>query len=629
MILTLRGDFYDRILSNSELGRLIKEHSEPVLPMSITDLKQTIEYPAKKTGLTFDEGLVGDLVFETRDQVGGLPLLQFTLDLLYQRSDGLRLTRAAYEALGGVRGALAKHAEATYKALGDERQSLARSLFLRLIEPGATEQDTTRRRAHMTELMLTDAAETDRLREVADRFMKARLLTTSSAAGEETIEVSHEALIREWKRLQDWLHYAREDIVIQHTVSQGADVWVKAGRPEAYDGLYRGSILLEKLAWAQRMTPSADEAAFIAASQVQSERDAEAKRQQDAERLQLAEEKAAAEEQARIAQSDRASRYRTWTIILAGVGVVVSVIAIVAGIVATDASNRSSQSEHDLATAQFGSTLSVFEGQRLSTLIPGLGQIPPTPTTTVAPQTAFATATQIAVAYGHEDDIVQTFDGVDMVQVPAGCFFMGSSSFSDAVPINQQCFEQPFWIDRFEVTNGQYQRIAGKQPPSKFQGANRPVESISWFDARDFCVLRGQRLNLADGVIHLPTEAEWEYAAAGPDSWPYPWGGEFPTDIERYAVYQQQETGDVGVGIREQGHSWVGAFDMAGNVLEWTSSLDATNGREGNTNSTDERVLRGGAWNSPGTYPFRASYRGIINPGVMIANGGFRCARSS
>src|SRR6185437_2503386 len=95
--------------------------------------------------------------FDLRGQSGALPLLQFTLDQLFARRDGSRLTGEAYRALGGVRGALARHAEAAYAALpSDEHRRLARALFLRLIDPGATERDTTRRRADMAEFTTPD-----------------------------------------------------------------------------------------------------------------------------------------------------------------------------------------------------------------------------------------------------------------------------------------------------------------------------------------------------------------------------------------------------------------------------------------------------------------------------------------
>ncbi|MBZ0287259.1 MAG: TIR domain-containing protein, partial [Anaerolineae bacterium] len=159
-LLTLRADFYDRPMNYPELGRLIERNSKAVLPLSLAELYSVIQKPAllPDVALQFDSGLVADLVFEVRGQPGGLPLLQFTLDQLFDRRSGQRLTNAAYEEIGGVCGALAKHTEATYQNLpSDEHRHMVRGLFLRLIEPGATEQDTTRRRAPRSELVLADA----------------------------------------------------------------------------------------------------------------------------------------------------------------------------------------------------------------------------------------------------------------------------------------------------------------------------------------------------------------------------------------------------------------------------------------------------------------------------------------
>src|SRR5947209_164193 len=138
-------------------------------------------------------------------QAGALPLLEFTLDQLFHLRDGHWLTRQAYQQIGGVKGALAEHAESTYASLPTEEHCrLARALFLRLIDPGVTEQDTTRRRVSLEELSLPDSEQTKIMSEVAGIFIAARLLMTNVIAGTTTIEVSHEALIREWTRLADW-----------------------------------------------------------------------------------------------------------------------------------------------------------------------------------------------------------------------------------------------------------------------------------------------------------------------------------------------------------------------------------------------------------------------------------------
>ncbi len=110
LILTLRADFDDRPMQYPALGKLLEAHRRPVFPMELEDLRAVIEKPAKvpDVQLTFEGDLVGDLLFEVQGQVGALPLLQFTLDQLFQQRSGHLLTLKAYQEIGGVKGALAK-----------------------------------------------------------------------------------------------------------------------------------------------------------------------------------------------------------------------------------------------------------------------------------------------------------------------------------------------------------------------------------------------------------------------------------------------------------------------------------------------------------------------------------------
>jgi hypothetical protein len=274
IVLTLRADFYDRPMQYPQLSSLIEAHQTAVHPMNPHELRAIIERPAllPDVQLIFEENLVGDMLFETQGQVGALPLLEFTLDQLFRLRDDHWLTRVAFQQIGGVKGALAKHAESTYGSLpSEEYRQLARALFLRLIDPGVTEQDTTRRRAAFSELTLPDQRQTVLLQQVADAFVAARLLTTNESAGTTTIEVSHEALIREWARLAEWLREARDDIIFQQTISADAAEWVRHGRLE--DRLYRGSQLAEAQAWAARNLPSAEEMSFIQVGRETQERE--------------------------------------------------------------------------------------------------------------------------------------------------------------------------------------------------------------------------------------------------------------------------------------------------------------------------------------------------------------------
>ena len=270
VLLTLRADFSDRPLAYPALGQLIDHHHQLVFPMKLDELRATIEQPAAlpDVQLTFEGDLVGDLLFEVQGQVGALPLLQFTLEQLFRQRSGRQLTLSAYRELGGVKGALARKAEETYTELpSEEHRKLARALLVRLIDPGASEQDTTRRRAALSEFTLADPTQTRLMRETIDTFITARLLTTNEITGTTTIEVSHEALIREWQRLAGWLREARDDIRLQQTISEDAAEWEQHNKPG--DRLYRGSQLKEARAWARRNTPSGSEVAFLRASAAQ------------------------------------------------------------------------------------------------------------------------------------------------------------------------------------------------------------------------------------------------------------------------------------------------------------------------------------------------------------------------
>ncbi|MCL4249462.1 MAG: SUMF1/EgtB/PvdO family nonheme iron enzyme [Anaerolineae bacterium] len=218
------------------------------------------------------------------------------------------------------------------------------------------------------------------------------------------------------------------------------------------------------------------------------------------------------------------------------------------------------------------------------------------------------------------------FEDVVMVLVPVGCFDMGSKDGNDdEQPVHQQCFDMPFWIDKYEVTNAQFLRFGGQAGRGSYwTGDSRPRERITWFEARDFCAMRNAR---------LPTESEWEYAARGPDNMIYPWGNTFGPDSVVYEDNSGNQTANV--GSRPQGAAWIGALDMSGNVWEWVSSLyepypyDSTDGRERDTgNITDvRRVLRGGSWNLGRAMTLHASRRSWFGPDSTYLNLGFRCAR--
>jgi formylglycine-generating enzyme required for sulfatase activity len=214
-----------------------------------------------------------------------------------------------------------------------------------------------------------------------------------------------------------------------------------------------------------------------------------------------------------------------------------------------------------------------------------------------------------------------------MVLVPPGCFMLGSDSNpvgGQTSPANKQCFDKPFWIDMLEVSNKQFKDLGGQaMGPANWLADQRPREEIAWSEAAAFCEKRGAR---------LPTEAEWEYAARGPDGLEYPWGNRFVADNVVYASNANYQSADV--GSRPGGKSWVGAYDLSGNVWEWTSSLlrpypyNRADGRESMADTGEMRTLRGGSWTLD-SIGVRAVGRNVVYPTAgRSSDGGFRCARA-
>jgi formylglycine-generating enzyme required for sulfatase activity len=213
--------------------------------------------------------------------------------------------------------------------------------------------------------------------------------------------------------------------------------------------------------------------------------------------------------------------------------------------------------------------------------------------------------------------VSQMFDGIEMVLVPTGCFDIGTDSTQSA---NQVCFESPFWIDRTEVTNEQYGSTG------TFSGDKLPRDSVNWSDAKDFCESRNGR---------LATEAEWEYAARGPDRLTYPWGN--TRALGNFVNSENSNNQTAPVGSKPSGVSWVGTLDMIGNVWEWVSTIYDQNlfpypyttddGREDINRTNAERVMRGGSWSEREGYWIESSSRIGSNPTNIYSNVGFRCAR--
>jgi len=231
VVVTLRADFYDRPLQYRTFADLMRQRVETVLPLSNEELEAAVRQPAERLGVSFEPGLVQTIINEIGEQPGTLPLLQYALTELFERRAGRSLTLQAYQEIGGVVGALAKRAEDLYQALVDAEQDAARQLFLRLVTLGEGTEDT-RRRVRLTEI----ANLSDAMQAVIDRYGESRLLTfdRDPLTRTPTTEVAHEALIRSWERLREWLDADRETLRLRSKLTQAAIEWDEAGHDAGF-----------------------------------------------------------------------------------------------------------------------------------------------------------------------------------------------------------------------------------------------------------------------------------------------------------------------------------------------------------------------------------------------------------
>jgi WD40 repeat protein len=284
------------------------------------ELRRTVELPAQRAGLEIEPGLVEVIVADVAGRAGALPLLSTALAETWERRNSRTLTVASYRAAGGVNGALARMAEDAYAALPAGPRTATRRLLLRLCDAGEEGDLSRRRRLPVAEAADEhDADARAALETLADR----RLLTIDS----DSVEVAHEALLREWPRLRTWLDEDVQGRRLHRQLGGAARSWEVAGHDPSE--LYRGTRPGAATDWATSHDDELIQAerAFLAASRAQSEQELDDARRQAADR----------------ARSNR--RLRT---LLAGVGVLL-VVAMVAGLLAVRASRRA---EHRAAETE-------------------------------------------------------------------------------------------------------------------------------------------------------------------------------------------------------------------------------------------------------------------------------------
>jgi WD40 repeat protein/class 3 adenylate cyclase len=242
VVVALRADFFGHGAAHEGLARLLEAHSLLLGSMDEDCLRAAIEGPAGVAGLTLEPGLADVILRDVTGEPGGLPLLSHALVEVWSRRESSTLTIDGYRATGGVTRAIARTADSVYERLDADQQRVARDIFVRLTELGEGTEDTARR-ATIDELARDDPVEVARTDAVLGTLAAARLVTVSAG----TVEVAHEALIREWPRLRGWLDEDRDGLRVMRHLTVAAHEWDQCGR-DASD-VYRGPRLAAALEW--------------------------------------------------------------------------------------------------------------------------------------------------------------------------------------------------------------------------------------------------------------------------------------------------------------------------------------------------------------------------------------------
>jgi WD40 repeat protein/class 3 adenylate cyclase len=270
VVATIRADYTGYCADYPDLADMLTTNLVLVGPMTPDDLRRAIERPARRVGLHVESALSDALVEELAEEPGGLPLLSTALVELWEARDGDWLRYEDYERTGGVRGAVARLAENAYEQLVGSEREAARVVLLRLVGEGEGDS-TVRRRVPVSEF---DVAHALPVASVLARLTQDRLLIRDDGM----IEIAHEALIREWPRLREWLEEDATGRQLRGHLTQSANQWAERGKDPG--DLYRGARLSATLDWADGhdQEVNALEREFLAQGRQASEHEAERQR---------------------------------------------------------------------------------------------------------------------------------------------------------------------------------------------------------------------------------------------------------------------------------------------------------------------------------------------------------------
>ncbi|MCW2881527.1 MAG: High-affnity carbon uptake protein Hat/HatR, partial [Sphaerisporangium sp.] len=281
LVLGIRADFLAHLTQHPGLVEALGGEAQLLVgPVSSADLNEIVVRPAVQAGLNVEPDLLATVLADAAEEPGSLPLVSHALLETWRNRTGASLTLSAYQAAGGVRGAIAQSAERVFDELAPAEQQAARRIFVRLTALGDGTEDTRR---PISRAELVGVADPEVTSGVLDRLAAARLVVLA----EETADVAHEALIRAWPRLHRWLTDDRENLFIHRRLTDATQTWRELERDSG--ALYRGAQLLAARTWAEDHPQELNdiESAFLRASRAleDSERTATRRRTRLLQRL--------------------------------------------------------------------------------------------------------------------------------------------------------------------------------------------------------------------------------------------------------------------------------------------------------------------------------------------------------
>jgi WD40 repeat protein/DNA-binding XRE family transcriptional regulator len=349
VVVTLRADFYAHCAPYDLLRQAMAREQQYIGPMTADELRRAIEEPLQRGGWSAEPGLIEVFLEAVQGEPGALPLLSHALLETWHRRRGRTLTLSGYLASGGVRGAIAETAEAVFQdQLTPQQRAIARRVFLRLTELGESEAVAdTRRRVTFDEL-ISKPEEVQSIRDTLTMLADARLITMDK----DTVEVAHEALIREWPTLRGWLEDNRESLRFHRHLTESSREWSTSDRGQ--DLMYRGARLIQAREWAAAHPDEMNdlEREFVEASQASAECEAAEREAQRDRELEAAQKLAEEQEQRAEEQSRGAGQLRRRALYLAGALALAVVAGLAAGVVAQRNSALAAQNAAIAITAQ-------------------------------------------------------------------------------------------------------------------------------------------------------------------------------------------------------------------------------------------------------------------------------------